>query len=899
MQCDLFKGKRLPSGYTKEDIVGIFKQDLFDIWCVEPTKKSNAKYKRFPMPDDYIPFSCWQLWVDIGPPAGDACNLILKVEFIAPPSASFIAKNGASTEEPPAALLALNAGVQSGRFISRRAMSQLPASTKPECSPTSSIQGERLSRDKMNDKISQLKWLAVSEFCSDAQKAGYRRQIHDIMTANCDSSSSPMSTSTLSAEFPSIPTSVSKPGAVQEEVAISCARKSVLNSTQLATRQLNEQVASAVVFSPLKSFLLGEEVTEEQENSEPQNCYRLMSFVDYKKWLKFTHNLHSNCVPADGACLFESTIRCIKELVSCSEGDSYRPSTILAALCPDWTTVSASSFRKAILTIMQSIQMCHFPALDPFFYDNLNQLMLAEGCEGGRTGGIVDHKFRNDGKPPQQYSTADEYFKLMASESAYGNLSMLLAICICCEIQIHVWICGKDLPEVYGAATSTHYISFIKQNRLDHYDGLTWFDKKHRDYDASKRAKIIDDEIHSRDVADSRDEALERAAARGHPRISHQPQTTTPAPASEILSPAATEVEATASFATSPPPISLDKNGSVSLVSFSEAAAWEQVVAQATVDVVPEAAAATHRLAADTAHAAKPRPAAVAASAAVTIRGASSASAIATPTVPLTSLEAEDASSLKGAAPKAAAIVISAAPTATPKNPAHRSLSPMPVDTTKDIDKEMSLRDKLYKKWYKAKASFDTIKWDRDIMRRESGTVAGKGIFAKLHIPRATCVALYWGNLVDGTTGLIQVLAFFHAHALALTHSHAHCCFTISSFSSSPCSAHARQRGNSLRPTPTLSENIPEVTESSSAEMASICPLTEVIIVVPLMILMRTGETYCVIVIVLNLLHLVSFQKRRPMGSMFEQLASNWYSCKLRADLFGEPTFRAYKAVIS
>ncbi len=772
----------------------MFKKDLFDIWCVEPTKKSNTRYKPFPMPDDYIPFSCWDLWVAIGPPAGDACNLILKIEFIAPPSASFLASNGAPTEQVPAAMLALSAGAQSGRFISRQAMLQLPASTKPQGSPTSSIQGERLDRDRMKDKITQLKWLSVSEFCSPDQQKAYRRQIHDLMVANCDSSSSPLSTSTPSAET-LIPLSVSKASTVQEEV-VSCARKTALDSTRRATIQLDNHVASALVYSPVKVFQLDD---EELKISEPQQFDSLMSFVDYKKWLTFTHNLQSNCVPTDGACLFESTIRCIKELVSCSEGDSYRPLPILAAFCPDWSTVTASSFRKYILIIMQSFKMSPFPALQPFYYDNLNEIILEEGDKDRSGSGIVDHKFRNDGKPPQQYSTAEEYFLLMASDSAYGNLSMLLAICICCDIQIHVWIWGRDLPEVYGAPTSTHYISFIKQNRLDHYDGLTWFDKKHRNYDASKRGKIIADEIQSRESADT---------------------------ASEVHH-----------ITTSSLPISLDETDTISLVSTSEAAAWEKIVAQATVGVVPAAAAATAPL---TLFEAKDTS---------SLKGtaANAVAAIVTPTAstaPLTLLEAKDTSSLKGTAANAvAAIVTPTASTATPTNPNHRSLSPNAVDAAKGLDKEMNQREKLYKKWHKAKQSFDTIKWDRDIMRCESGTVAGKGIFAKTALPRGTCVALYWGNLVDGDSGLIRVLA----------HSHAHYCLTTSSFSSSPCSSHARQRGNSLRPTPTSSENIPKVTESSSAEMASICPLTEVIIVVPLMILMKTGETYCVIVIVFNL----------------------------------------------
>jgi hypothetical protein len=52
--------------------------------------------------------------------------------------------------------------------------------------------------------------------------------------------------------------------------------------------------------------------------------------------------------------------------------------------------------------------------------------------------------------------------------------------------------------------------------------------------------------------------------------------------------------------------------------------------------------------------------------------------------------------------------------------------------------------------------SFKSIKWLRDLERKDSGTIAGKGIFAKTLIPDSRVVALYWGNVVDDS-GLIRV----------------------------------------------------------------------------------------------------------------------------------------------
>ena len=78
------------------------------------------KYKMYTMPEDYIPFPCWDLWIRIGAPAGDNCNSILKIEFIAPVPVCMVAANGADTDQVPAAVAALTAGAQETRFISRR-----------------------------------------------------------------------------------------------------------------------------------------------------------------------------------------------------------------------------------------------------------------------------------------------------------------------------------------------------------------------------------------------------------------------------------------------------------------------------------------------------------------------------------------------------------------------------------------------------------------------------------------------------------------------------------------------------------------------------------------------------------------------------------------------------------
>ncbi len=49
-----------------------------------------------------------------------------------------------------------------------------------------------------------------------------------------------------------------------------------------------------------------------------------------------------------------------------------------------------------------------------------------------------------------------------------------------------------------------------------------------------------------------------------------------------------------------------------------------------------------------------------------------------------------------------------------------------------------------------------TIEWLRDLIRKESGTDAGRGIFTVTEILPETSVALYWGNLVN-QDGAVQI----------------------------------------------------------------------------------------------------------------------------------------------
>jgi hypothetical protein len=190
----MYKSKRCPSGWTQATLVSEFKQRMFAKWCMEPTKSSNhIKYKVYTMPEDYIPFPCWDLWIVIGPPAGDACNPILKIEFMAPPPTGVAPANGALIDEVPKAMATLAAGAQEERFTSRRCLqikkepvgAAFPKngfiSSSPLRDEKNLNRSIRLDRDMLNDKVKHLTWLSMSEFCSVAEKTLYRKQIHDGM----------------------------------------------------------------------------------------------------------------------------------------------------------------------------------------------------------------------------------------------------------------------------------------------------------------------------------------------------------------------------------------------------------------------------------------------------------------------------------------------------------------------------------------------------------------------------------------------------------------------------------------------------------------------------------------------------------------------------------------------
>ena len=168
----------MPSGRCAETIIRDFKQVLFDTWCTEATTKGSlVKYKAYPMPINYIPFSVWDLWVAIGPPNGEMCDPILKIEFLAPAARhSSTPANGANPLAVPQAISALLES-QPGKFVSRAAQQKAAQDSKSKgsfVSPTSDTKQEYHSRkyemSVVNDQIKHLEFIWRSDLSTPAQK---------------------------------------------------------------------------------------------------------------------------------------------------------------------------------------------------------------------------------------------------------------------------------------------------------------------------------------------------------------------------------------------------------------------------------------------------------------------------------------------------------------------------------------------------------------------------------------------------------------------------------------------------------------------------------------------------------------------------------------------------------
>ncbi len=439
LQAKMFNGKRMPSGRCSDSIINQFKQTLFNTWCTEPTTKgSTAKYKVYPMPPNYIPFSTWDLWVAIGPINGEACNPILKIEFLAPAARlASVPANGANPNEMPLALTAL-VDTQAGKFVSRSA--QLKASQDPKTkasfvSPISDTKQQYHSRrhkmSVVNDQIKHLEFIWRSDLSTPAQKSSAHVALHQLRLNaissfdisvfevcgratfqgdmpllfspqdrdnQSDSSATPVIATTPTAFCTSRNALMSVVKAAQQNLDEKFSgRLADTDASAAATRaSFSEQQGMASPQSLTRAVECGACITNpttifeerivaplphvvdiptlQQRMASPQSLTRAvecgacitnpttifeerivaplphvvdiptfsssMGYGLYLRWLKGVHGLKEICVPSDGMCLFDCTLRGIQELKAFSGENSYKPLLILDIVVPNGFTVS-------------------------------------------------------------------------------------------------------------------------------------------------------------------------------------------------------------------------------------------------------------------------------------------------------------------------------------------------------------------------------------------------------------------------------------------------------------------------------------------------------------------------------------------------------------------------------
>ena len=166
----------MPSGVFMPEQVLKFKTQLWVAWCLLPTKKSNYKYKVYPMPDHFVPFHVWNLWCTTGPPLGEACHVIWISEMMLP-RASFPA-NGTDIKAIPQALSELMKGPQNS-FVGRNAQRTM---AKQEAADMMSPRPE--DKRALDTRIRHLQMLLKSKFLAPADKEIYEQELFEALKAS-------------------------------------------------------------------------------------------------------------------------------------------------------------------------------------------------------------------------------------------------------------------------------------------------------------------------------------------------------------------------------------------------------------------------------------------------------------------------------------------------------------------------------------------------------------------------------------------------------------------------------------------------------------------------------------------------------------------------------------------
>ena len=183
----LFPNGELPSGKFIWQMVEKLRLVLFKIWMLAPVKKGGfCNYKAQQMPEDYIPFNVWHLWVKIGPAGGQNKSTVFIDECCTPIQPITLA-NGANTDEQPDEITQLNLAASKTRFTSREAeriANKLKQGVKSELSftsPRNDSDAFKRQRQIQHDTISQLTLLSKSPHATDLEKLGYSKRLYEYI----------------------------------------------------------------------------------------------------------------------------------------------------------------------------------------------------------------------------------------------------------------------------------------------------------------------------------------------------------------------------------------------------------------------------------------------------------------------------------------------------------------------------------------------------------------------------------------------------------------------------------------------------------------------------------------------------------------------------------------------
>jgi hypothetical protein len=436
---------------------------LFKKWCFEPTSKgSKIIYKSQQMPQHFIPFTTWKLWVRIGPSAGKFCRAVFNNECCNP-AAPPDTKNGADTSQLPKNVESLVTMSQAGKaqFYSRRDMRKFES---PKAGPAVATVPAGISKSAIKDQIKHLKYLVSCPHTSESDKTKYGERLFKLHTMMLEDFEDGLSSRThISVSGDTETTDISSSEKIMPADEAGPHSLTLISNAQARSDSFFvefQRKDSPVAPSPKRLFQPEDTSYKASSTSSCKSLqYQTGVLNEYLDWLTEYKILYIVPTNADGRCLFQSALHGIKELVyNNSDYKVWGPT-------PDWKTFSASMLRSHVLKLMEDCLEMPFTVLGS---ENFEDLIMKEGKEIG----IVRSAWSDCSNPPEMFRDCSTFFDAMQNERTYGMLSCVLAIAIFFKVQVHVWAIGFAEPTIHNP-TAKHTINLFKKDKSAHYDSLS------------------------------------------------------------------------------------------------------------------------------------------------------------------------------------------------------------------------------------------------------------------------------------------------------------------------------------------------------------------------------------------------------------------------------------------